>query len=460
MKARVTIAVVCALAITAGGAQAKVSEEEAKRLGTELTPWGAEIAGNADGTIPAWTGSMTDAPEGLNYDGDGTHVPDPYADDKVLFSITAANVDEHADKLTVGMVALFKLRPDTFRIDVYPTHRDGGYSELQIDRARWNATHTETANEGESVINWTGGCAFPFPASGMEAMWNHRSCGLPQSVTYGDYVNIAVFSNGSRTVEGTLVDSTYIFSNPNTPVGTTEKELGQTLFRSLGINTAPPAKKGGMSMIHDPIDYTSSARKAWTYIPGTRRVRQAPNLGFDTPNGPGGLMTVDDNQGFNGAFEKYDWKLVGRKEIYVPFHNYKMDDPEVDYDTLLQVGHHNPDYMRFELRRVWVVEATLRKGQRHLYGKRVFYIDEDAWLITSVDNYDNRGEIYRAGLLPSVYQYAVPGYVARHNMYFDLQSGHYVVLRLINSTSVQKFAAEPKSLEFYTPSNLRRMGRR
>lgn len=193
---------------------------------------------------------------------------------------------------------------------------------------------------------------------------------------------------------------------------------------------------------------------------GTRRVRQAPNLGFDTPNGPGGLMTVDDNQGFNGAFEKYNWKLIGKQEKFVPFHSYMMDDPSVDYDTLLLVGHPNPDYLRFELRRVWVVEATLKEGMRHLYGKRVFYIEENSMNSVALDSYDNRGDIYRMGLLTTVYHFAINAYLGRLNIFFDLQSGHYVAQRLVNTTGQTLVNAEPKDPSFYTPSNLRRMGRR
>jgi hypothetical protein len=460
MKKLLTYSAISLLASVSATGYAKVSAEEAARLGQDLTPVGAEKAGNADGSIPAWTGSMTTVPEGLEYGGDGTPLPDPYAHEKPLFSINAQNVDEHAAKLTAGMAALIKLRPDSFRMDIYPSHRDGGYSQVQVDRARWNAVNTELANDGETIANWTGGPAFPFPENGMEVMWLPRTGGLPSPVVFGEYTNIAVFSNGSRNIEANRIDTTYIYNNPSTPLGTTEQNLGSTLFRSLGITTLPPSRKGEMNMVHDPIDYTSEARKAWTYIPGTRRVRQAPNLGFDTPNGPGGLMTVDDNQGFNGAFEKYEWKLVGKKEIYIPYHNYKLDEPGLDYETLLQVGHINPDYMRWELHRVWVVEATLKPGERHLYGKRVFYIDEDHLSIAAIDNYDNRGEIYRAGLIPNVYNFSVQGYVTRHNIFYDLQSGHYVVLRLTNSTGTPLYIAEPKNPEFYTPSNLRRMGRR
>ncbi len=460
MNRSITLGMCSILALLAVGTQAKVSEEEAARLGADLTPMGAEKAGNAEGTIPAWTGTMDGAPEGIEYGGDGTYPTNPYGSEKPRLVITADNAREHADKLTAGQLAMFELRPDTFRMDIYPTHRDAAYSKVQLDRARWNATHTELANNGETIQDWTGGAAFPIPQDAMEVMWNHRTGGLPAPVTYGEYVNVAVFSNGSRTVEANRIDTTYGFSLPDTPIGTTEKELGDTLFRSMGNATQPASKKGEMNMIHDPIDYTSNARKAWTYIPGTRRVRQAPNLGFDTPNGPGGLLTVDDNQGFNGAFRKYDWKLLGTQEKFVPFHNYDMDEPGIPHEDLLQVGHPDPDRMRYELRRVWVVEATLKPGQRHLYGKRVFYIEEDSWIIVAVDSYDNRGNIYRMGMLPSVYNFAVNGYTSRHNMFFDLQSGHYVVLRLVNTTEYPVFAGEPKPLEFYSPSNRRRLGRR
>ncbi len=460
MNRQIAVGVFSILAVLASQGQAKVADEEAARLDSDLTPMGGERGANADGTIPAWTGTMDGAPAHIEYAGDGSYPADPYGEDKPRLVITAANAKEHADKLTVGQLAMFELRPDTYRIDVYPTHRDAAYKKLHLERARWNATRTELVSEGESIKNWTGGVAFPIPQNGIEVMWNTRTGGLPAPTTYGEYVNIATFSNGSRTIEANRIDTTYAYSLHDTPVGVTEKDLGPTLFRSMGNATQPASKKGEMNMIHDPIDYTSDARKAWTYIPGTRRVRQAPNLGFDTPNGPGGLMTVDDNQGFNGAFRKYDWKLLGKKEIYVPFHNYKMDEQGLSYETLLPVGHPNPDYMRYELRRVWVVEATLKSGERHLYGKRVFYIEEDSWIVSSVDSYDNRGNIYRMGLLPSVYSYSANGYTSRHNMYFDLQSGHYVVLRLVNTTEYPRFNAEPKPLEFYSPSNLRRLGRR
>ena len=86
--------------------------------------------------------------------------------------------------------------------------------------------------------------------------------------------------------------------------------------------------------------------------------------------------------------------------------------------------------------------------------------DEDSWLVIGADNYDNRGEIYRAGLLNSLYHYALQYNLTRGQVYFDLSSGHYVVSRLSNKTGQAKVVAEMKKPEFYTPSNLRRQGRR
>ena len=460
MKRAITLAVISMAALLASGAQARVSEEEAKRLETDLTPIGAERAGNADGSIPAWTGSMMGAPAGLNYGGDGSPLPDPYADEKPLFSITAANMDQYGEHLTEGLKALFKLRADTFRMDVYPSHRDGGYAQTLIDQARWNATRTELANNGEVVVNWTGGTAFPIPENGIEVMWNGRTGGIPNPTQVGELDDISVFASGAKTHFGTHYTTNFIFADRDTPVGTTEKDTGDILFKTFAIKTAPAADKGAMNLVLDPIDYTTGARLAWTYIPGTRRVRQAPNLGFDTPVGPGGLVCADDINGFNGAFKKFEWKLIGKKEMYIPYHNYSFDDESLDYDTLLPVGHPNPDYWRFEKHRVWVVEATLKPGERHLYGKRVFYLDEDSWAVIAADNYDNRGEIYRAGLLNSLYHYAVQYNLTRTQIYFDLTSGHYIANRLSNKTGQPVVMGEMKKEEFYTPSNLRRQGRR
>lgn len=459
MKKVMNLGIAAMLALLASGVQAKVSEEEAKRLDTDLTPYGAERAANADGSIPEWTGTMLGAPEALNYGGDGTPLPNPYADEKPLFTVSASNVAEYAQFLTEGQKALFKKYPDTFKMNIYPTHRDEAYSDKMMLRVRFNATNTELSDTGEEAKSWTGGPAFPIPQSALEVMWNHW--GFVNPVWDGTVDSVAVFANGSRNLVSTYTRTAFPSIFDSNKVGDTEAEIGKYLFRSLSIQTFPASEKGKMNLVHDPVDYLANKRNAWTYIPGTRRVRQAPSLGFDTPIGPGGLMTADEAEGFNGSFTaRYTWALRDKMEIYVPAHSYKFDDFSVDYDELLHVGHANPEYMRYEKRRVWVVEATLKPGQRHLYAKRVFYLDEDTWSIAIVDTYDGRGELFRVALNNNLYHFALQGFQRRAALYHDLASGHYVARSLVNAQSEPIVNAEPWGDEFFSPSNLRRMGRR
>ena len=100
-KTALPISLAVCLIFAALPAQAKVSAEEAARLNKDLTPFGAERAGNADGTIPAWDGGITGIPANVTFDPASNELqPDPYADDKVLFTITAQNLAQYADKIS------------------------------------------------------------------------------------------------------------------------------------------------------------------------------------------------------------------------------------------------------------------------------------------------------------------------------------------------------------------------
>ncbi|MCK5881206.1 MAG: DUF1329 domain-containing protein, partial [Sinobacterium sp.] len=171
------------------------------------------------------------------------------------------------------------------------------------------------------------------------------------------------------------------------------------------------------------------------------------------------LLTADDNMGFNGAMDRYDWELVGKREMFVPYHNYAFDSPAINFKKLLTPDTVNPDYIRYEKRRVWVVEANLKEGKRHLYAKRRFYMDEDSWLIAATESYDGRGELWRIGFQNSLYDFYLKAYIARAQTNYDLQANAYVVVRLVNETKPTNYAMKPKGENFYTPQNLRRMGR-
>ena len=450
---------VLSCSVASGFVQAKVSQEKAATLGgEEITPMGAEVKGNEDGSIPAWSGKWRGLPDGLEYSGPGDIYPNPYADEKPLFIITAKNMAEHADKLIDGQKALLKKYPDTFAIPVYPSHRDFRYSELVEKRTAWNAAKTELANGLDGLKNYTGGAPFPFPASGAEAIWNGRII-HPTPTMKGTMDDMAVYLNGNRQIRRQTYMGEFPFAYSENPVGKVDEDIGINAALVHVTVDKPDRQKGQQTIVHEALDQAKNDRKAWVYIPGSRRVRRAPTVGYDTPDGPGGLVTVDDSLGFNGALDRYDWKLLGKREAYIPYHNYKFDDPKVDYETLLMKGHANPEYMRYESHRVWVVEANLKQGARHVYAKRRFYLDEDSWHIVLVESYDGRGELWRVGILNTVYDYAVEGFVARAQMFHDLQSGAYISMRMVNETSPMNFLAEPQGEDYYSPANLRSMGR-
>jgi hypothetical protein len=441
-------------------AHAKVSEEEAARLnGKDLTPLGGEVAGNADGTIPAWTGKWRGVPPGVDYPSPTAKRKSPYADEKSLFSITPDNYKEHVERLSEGQIALFERFP-TFRMDIYPSHRDFTYPDEAIEKARYNATHTVLSNGVESVTDYTGGLAFPIPQGPEEVMWNTRTNTCHRSVS-GPYDGYGVFSNGERAHDAVFFRQAFPFNEPGTPIPTTEKQVGDRVVYTLTERLAPPRTKGQITAVQDPLDYKKNKRNAWQYDPGTRRVRKAPAIGYDNPDGPGGLQTIDDHKGFNGAFDRFTYQLLGKREVYIPYHNYEFNDPAFgDLDSRLTVNHLNPDHVRFELHRAWLVEAQLAPGKRHAYKKRRWYVDEDSWNPVMSENFDSRDNLWRVGFFLSDYQYDAECYVKHTQVFHDLPSGAYVSNFITIDRDEFDYTIPFMEANNFTPAALRREAKR
>jgi hypothetical protein len=462
MKSNIASIVTALAALLAANlVQARVSEEEAARLGKDLTPFGGEVAGNAEGSLPAWSGKWRGVPPGVDYPGHPAELPSPYADEKPLFSITSDNYQEHKKYLSDGQVGLLERYP-SFRMDIYPSHRDFTFSQRMIDKAAWNTRNTVLSNGVESVSNYTGGIAFPIPAGPEEVLWNTRTNYCHYSTT-GNVSLLGVFSNGERSEETSNFTQSLPFNDPKNPIPTTEETVGDRIAFTFTTYTSPSRKKGEAIVVQDPIDYKANKRNAWIYRPDIRRVRKAPAIGYDNPTGPGGLQTSDDQKGFNGAFDRYNYELLGKREIYIPYHNYGFNDPnfgDSNIESRLTVSHVNPDYVRFELHRVWVVEAKLAPGKRHIYKRRRWYIDEDSWNPVMSENYDSRDNLWRVGFLLSEYQYDIECYEKHAQIFHDLPSGHYV-------TSFIQFEQEPFNYTIpfvekshFTAANLRKTVKR
>ena len=374
---------------------AKVSPDEAKQLGTTLTKVGAEMAGNAAGTVPPYTGGMTTLP--ANFDPASGKRPDPFANEKPLFSINAKNMGEYADKMTEATKGLMKKYPD-FRIDVYPTHRSVAFPEYVLDATAKNAVTAQTTDGGLGIKNAMSGVPFPIPKDGYEAMWNHllRFDGVADEYKFNNYY---ITSSGRKIMSAAgIIHEEFPYYNKDNPDTET--------YQRFKVNYTEPARRNGEAlMVVDPVNTAKNSRVAHQYLPGQRRIKLAPDIAFDTPNpGSAGMMTYDDVWVFNGSMERYDFKLIGKKELYVPYNAYKMVYQTKSAD--LALPHYlNPDKVRWELHRLWVVEATLKPGKRHIYSKRTFYLDEDSWAALASDEYDARGQLFRASFDAFTYSY-------------------------------------------------------
>jgi hypothetical protein len=437
-------------------ATAKVSSEEAAKLGKELTPFGAEKAGNADGTIPAWDGGITEPPAGLNYQGTGTRHPDPYASDKVLFSVTAQNMVKYADNLSPGQKALLQKYPDSFRLDIYPTRRPQAAPKWVYKNTADNAVSGTLTEDGNGVQNAFGGIPFPIPQSGAEAMWNHllRWQGSGSTLNYRAYLvqtdgAIAAGGGGRATEKLPFYEEGGSLATYN----------GNTWLFFLQYDM-PARRKGEVLLINDPLNQTESPRKAWQYLVGQRRVRRAPTVAYDTPNSAfSGAVTYDDAFVFNGSPDRYDWKLVGKQEMFIPYNCTKADE-KVDPKAIYTGKHLNPDYVRMELHRVWVVEGTVKEGKRHAYAKRTFFLDEDSWVAVASDSYDARGNLWRTNLGLVKHAYELPAVVQRLQVHYDLTTGKYAVNNAQTEMNGITKYGNPKKDKFFTPEQIRRSGRR
>ncbi|MGQ7957776.1 DUF1329 domain-containing protein [Pseudomonas sp. SP16.1] len=437
-------------------AEAKVSSEEAARLGQDLTPMGAEKAGNADGSIPAWSGKWRGAPPHVKFDGPGSAYQDPYADEQPLFVITAQNMAQYQDNLTDGQKALLQRYPDSFRIPVYPSHRDFRMDQQTEDYIKHNALNAELIEDGMGTQNAWGASPFPIPKDGNELMFNHTLQGRA-STEEANYLQVVNYADGNKVFEKIDYKIFSIWSTPAYNLDTANSIMSHFMLTNL----APVRKKGEIVVGREFINPVSQPRQAWQYAPGQRRVRRAPTVGYDSPTGAGGFRVYDEDRLFNGAADRYEWKIAGKRELYIPYHNYRVDDPGVSHEQLLSTsGHLNPEYMRYEKHRVWVLEATLKKNARHIYARRVLYLDEDTWAAVLADNYDSRGQFWRTNMQTSIYAYDMQRYHARLGIYHDLLSGSYMVDRLLDEQKPARLNVSQFTHDDFTPGNLRKLGTR
>jgi hypothetical protein len=419
------IGVVLACVLAAGVAPAKAPPEKVAELdGPKYTCMGAERAGSPAGVAEytgKWVGQWPGAPA-------AGYTPGPYADEKPLFTITAQNAAQYAANLTEGQKALFRRYPKSYRMDVYPSHRDLAFPAWVCDTVKKNAASAEIVHNGLGIKAISGAIAFPFPQNGLEAIWNVVLPYRPwneAAITESAIVKPNGIQMGKQRFRALSVAN-----DPNRR-GSTQDKVSAYFYNEW---LSPPRNAGEISVGSQPNDFLTDKTHAWFYSPGLRRTRRAPEIGFDHPVPPAGMHTVDDNYIFNGSPERFDWKLVGKKEVFVPWHNFRVNDPSVKLEQLLTPNTLNPDFVRYELRRVWVIEGNVKSGIRHAYKKRVIYADEDTWLAPWGDNYDNRDQLWRVAFIAFRYAPEAQAFHRGVSVYHDLTAGAYEAIYLVNQS--------------------------
>lgn len=424
-----------------------VSAEQAVQLDQNLTPMGGERAGNADGSIPAWDGGYQPPSSG------GTTLSDPYAADRPLQRIDSSNMAQFAQWLSPGTQAMLRHYPQSFYLQLYPTRRSAAYPEAILQQSRRNASAIKLNANGSGLEgNYTSGVPFPMPQRAEEVIWNHMTRYRGNSVKR-EIHRMPVQTNGNY--QPSLIRQTQVFAANVED----EKPGSNLLFYFIGETLAPARQAGNISLIHEPLDQLNTPRQAWAYNAGQRRVRRAPTLAYDSPqNSADGLATSDNMDLYNGAFNRYNWTLKGKRELLIPYNNYRLHDKQLKYADFIQPAHIKSDYVRYERHRVWEVEGQLKPDQRHIYQKRTFFIDEDTWQIALADHYDARGELWRVSTAYQLnfYNDLVPWMTAE--AIHDLQSRRYLISGLSNEVKHEASFGHKALRQDFKPDALRRLG--
>lgn len=424
---------------------AKSTLEEVNRLGVSHTPMGALKKGNSSGTIPDWKPVKIDSSDANR---------NRYSQESPLFTITQRNYKQYEKNLSPGQIKLFETYP-SFKMPIYKSHRNFVLPQETLDNTKIYSPYTELTWKGNGISGTYNAVPFPFPKSGLEVLWNHltryRGVFREQMVT-----NVITYENGSY--QDSLAKYSILFNFNRSDQ--TESDLKNQLLFYKVKNMDSGQTSGKSTLVHEPMDQIIGKRNVWNYDPGRRRVKRLPSMKYDEPIlASDGLRTADDTDMFSGTPDLYDWKILGKKEVYIPYNNETLTGSEENIDDIIQAGHLNPSYTRYELHRVWVVEGKLRRGMNHIYSKRQFYVDEDSWSIAISDQYDEDGNLWRVNMAYLYNHYSAKAITSAADVFHDLKEKRYLAHNLLAGSGAEpKYHTEAPSNNYFTPNALRQRG--
>ncbi|MDE2371518.1 MAG: DUF1329 domain-containing protein [Burkholderiales bacterium] len=443
------------------GLSAGAGDANADKLGSTLTPLGGDRSASTD--VPAWEGASKPAAgwtPGKPREASWNH-----KDEKPLYSIDAGSADKHASQLTPGQMHLLK-HSAGYRMDVYPSHRNCTAPDFVIENTKRNAAGAaKLSADGDTLLQAAlPGVPFPVPTAGVQAIWNFQ---LRYGGVGADYQN-AVTLVSPRTGSNTwiTVEAPQHQYFPWGAKGThSPADTGDLLFATYYAIRSPAALAG--QALVAKVSFGSHDAEVNYYFPGQRRVRRMPAYGYDSPQiGYENQYTIDQTQMFTGNVDRFDWKLVGKKEILVPYNTFRQLDFDARREDVYGATAINPAYRRYELHRVWVVEATVKKGMRHLAPRKVFYFDEDSWQILVGEDYDGQGNLWKvreASLLPA-WELGSACESSTFVQYDVLQNRYLVDFTVVGTGKDVRWLMETNDKrftnDFFTADNLRSISER
>ena len=453
-KTKLLLLATAMVALTAaGGAWAKSPADQVARLGKDLTPMGSERAGTPDGMVPAWDGGLSAPPAGAKFDPKKDNLPNPFKSDAVKFTVTGANAGQYDQYLTDGHKAMLK-KFGSYKMKVYESRRTCALPQYAYEAIKYNAANAELSADGDGIKNFKVGYPFPIPNNAMELMHDKRFSFRGYKSTR-QFAAAPVQSNGSYNLISVQDEAIFRYANPAVK---SSDELNNIGLLYIANTIAPARLAGNVILVHESINSAVEPRKAWAYSPGTRRVRRAPDVAYDNPGtNTDAMSTSDAFDGFNGALDRYTLDLKPRQVKFIAYNSY--DILHTKYADYVKPSHPNQDVVRYEPHRVYVVEAKLKAGSRHVYARRVFYMDEDAKVVNNAENYDGRGQMWRFQEIPLVNAYHVPHCgTGALELVYDLLSSRYLALSMRSEEPPVNYFADELNEARYTPEAIRTLG--
>ena len=414
------------------------------------TPVGAERAGNAEGTIPAWNGGLNEADWPKAYRRGGRLV-NPYPQDQPLFDITPRNYAGYSSRLSEAHQALLRKYPE-YRMPVYATRRSASYAP-QIYRATQANALTARLGGPDELEGARLGFPFPHPRSGAEAMWNHRARYRGDAVESRATDALVPAAGGAPQFVKVHLWRLFRYANLADPADPDKENVlfyHKALWSEMGSQDLKL-----FNLVRESVNTARQPRAIWAGGRGSKLFRLPPVghdvVGADTDQ----MMFLDMGDMYNGAFDRYTWKMLGKRELYIPYNSYRLSDGSFSYQKILTPGFIRPEAARYELHRVWGVEATLRSGFAHAFGKRRFYLDEDSWNIVLVENYDPAGRLWRFQEGHLIEDYGVQFATCAPDVVYDMRQGRYFASGLLAEETPPKYDVPGLRRDQFLPASSR-----